>query len=111
MRKNLKDILNKRMSFEAEVERFGSKTNYHGFPTPTILLKNLKSVEKEGILSDHIWLTVGKTIENAGLKEGDKIIFDGRVKTYIKGYVNWREGIDERTKDYKISHVTKIKKL
>lgn len=37
--------------------------------------------------------------------------FDARVKEYEKGYVNYRQGIDERTVDYRLSHPTKIKKL
>jgi hypothetical protein len=45
------------------------------------------------------------------LSVGDKIQFDARVGEYVKGYVNWREQIDERTIDYKLNYQTKFIKL
>jgi len=44
------------------------------------------------------------------LKQGDKVEFHARVKEYVKGYVNYRDDIDESEIDYKLSHPTKIRK-
>ncbi len=99
MRKELKTLNEKRMRFRATVERFGKKTNYHGYPEPTILLKDVCLVDTDKQVTDHIWFTVGKTIQSLDLKPGDTVEFDARVGDYVKGYVNHREYIDERTVD------------
>lgn len=111
MRKKLKSVNGKRMRFRAIVERFGTKKNYHGYPEPTILLKQVTFVDNGVVATDHIWFTVGKTINKLMLKPGEIVEFDARVGEYIKGYVNHRDYIDERQVDYKLNRPTKFAKL
>lgn len=108
MREDLKIIKNVRDRFSGTFERFGTKKNYHGYAISTILLKDIK--DKLGkIISDHLWFNHTKGFENLGsLNEGDIVFFDARVTPYIKGYVNNREGIDNREVDYRLSHPTKF---
>ena len=58
------------------------------------------------------WMTIGNWSRN--LKIGDKIEFDARVTTYMKGYMGRRDDVDAAAlleKDYKLSRPTKIKVL
>lgn len=111
MRKELRKMDGQRTRFRATVERFGSKTNYHGYPEPTILFKDVYHIESQELACDHIWFTVGKTIAALGLTSGDTVEFDARVGSYMKGYVNYRKGIDESTLDYKLNRPTNFKKV
>ena len=109
MRKKLKCKNNERMQFIAEFKRYGSKTNWHGFPERTILLIDIKTVLLNKIIADHIWFSCTKGFEALGeLQDGDKITFFARVKTYSKGYVNPREGVYEKEIDYKLNNPTKL---
>ncbi len=74
------------------------------------MLKDVK-FENGNLAADHIWFTVGKTILSAELKEGDKITFEARIGAYEKGYVNYKEFIDERTIDYKLNRPTNFRKV
>lgn len=111
MRKQLKMIENQRMVFVGVFERYGTKTNWNGYPENTILLKDVKnSIGK--IVSDHLWFSLTKGFQNLEkLEVGDIVQFQARVKPYIKGYVNNINYIDEREIDYKLSHPSKIKKI
>jgi hypothetical protein len=111
MRKELKSIDGKRIRFRAVVERFGKKTNYHGYPESTILFKNVTRTDTSKQVTDHIWFTVGKTIEVLELQPGDIVEFDARVGDYVKGYVNNREYIDDRTLDYKLNRPTRFERI
>ena len=102
MRKELKKHDRQRMKFKGIVERYGAKKNYKGGIEKTILLKDITFINGDKA-TNHAWLTVGKTIEKAELKEGDKITFDARINTYLKGY-------DKDEWDYKLSHATKFLK-
>lgn len=108
MRKQLEKQNNIRLSFIGIFERFGIKTNYHGFPEKTILLKNIKNI-KNKIVCDHLWFNHTKQFQSLGdIKQGVAIKFDARIKKYKKGYVNYHKFINEQTFDYKLSHPTKI---
>jgi hypothetical protein len=108
MREKLKNKNNERLLFSATVNKFGLKPNWHGYGVPTILVTDVK-FEDVSFACDHLWFTVGKTIEKLNLKVGDKITFEARVSKYVKGYVNHREGINERRTDFKLNRPTKIK--
>lgn len=111
MRKDLKKMDGKRTRFRATVERFGTKKNYHGYPEPTILFKDVFVVDTQQIACDHLWFTVGKTIAALMLNPGDTVEFDARVGVYVKGYVNHREYVDDRKMDYKLNRPTNFKKV
>ena len=107
MRTKLKELNEQRIKIIAEFEKFGLKTNFKGYPEQTALFVNLTD-KNNNKLCDHIWFTVGKRIANLNLNPGDIISFDARISKYVKGYVNIREGIDERTIDYKLNNPTKF---
>lgn len=90
------------------VERFGKKISYTGYSEETILLKNIRDVESNEIVADHLWFTFSLTFQKAKISEGCTIEFDARVKDYKKGYVNKKIGINNRKKDFKLSNPTKI---
>ena len=111
MRQKLKKLGNKeRHRFIGTIQKFGIKSNIWEFST-TLCLVDVKLYGEEEILTDYLWLTVGKQLADMNLKEGDILSFDARVDTYIKGYKGFRDGIfmDETILDYKLSRPTKIK--
>lgn len=110
MRSKLKILNTQRLKFFAVVASFGTKKNYHSFPTNTICLQNVTN-QNGVVLTDHLWFSVGKTIDALKLQVGDKISFEARVSSYTKGYVNHREFINNQTVDYKLSNPTKFLKL
>lgn len=110
MRKELKKIHGERIRFFATVGRFGQKKNYHGYPEPTILLKHVQRADTGQEVADHVWFIVGKRISDLDLSVGEKVSFEARVADYIKGYVNYRQDIDNRQIDYKLSHPTRFQR-
>jgi hypothetical protein len=111
MRDQLALIDGERLRFKATVERFGTKPSFRGGPKPTMLVRDVKLLTTEQLVTDHLWFTVGKTIDQLYLCPGDQIEFDARVGKYLKGYVSWRDGIDERELDYKLTRPTNFKLL
>ena len=111
MRQQLEKIEDIRMTFIGIFERYGTKTNWNGYPENTILLRDVKnSIGK--IVTDHIWFSLTKGFQKLGkLENGDIIQFQARVKPYIKGYINHNNYIDEREIDYKLNNPTKIEKI
>jgi hypothetical protein len=108
IRKKLAAEEGERKKFRATFARFGKKVNYKGYSETTVLLTNIADVETGKVMADHLWFTYTTGFEKAGLTEGVTIEFEARVKEYSKGYVNKRYGINNRKKDYKLSHPTKI---
>ena len=111
MRKKLKNLgSQERHRFIGTVQKFGMKSSIWE-SSSTICLVNVKLCGENEILTDHIWLTVGKQLADMELQEGDIISFDARVDSYRKGYKGFIDGIfmDQTTKDYKLSRPTKIK--
>lgn len=103
MRKELKNLGSEaRFRYKATVGRMGIKSNnFKGFPERTILLKNLIEESSKKLVTNHIWFTVGKTLRELNLKEGDEISFEARVAPYRKGYRK------DKT-DYKLNRMTQI---
>lgn len=110
MRKELADLgRESRHTFSATFERFGLKSAFKGPPLTTLMFKDVKCEEK--IVADHIWFTMTKGFEACNLKPGDVVKFDGRVTSYYKGYMGYREDIEfyrPIEKDFKIERPTKI---
>jgi hypothetical protein len=109
MRKRLAASEGERKQFRATFSRVGKKINYQGYSEETILLNNIIDVETSAIVADHVWFSFTKGFEKIKLEEGSVLEFEARIKEYSKGYVNKRYGINNRKKDYKLSHPTKIK--
>ncbi|MHA1947271.1 MAG: hypothetical protein ACXAC6_17400 [Candidatus Hodarchaeales archaeon] len=107
-REKLKKLKGERRTFQGIFVRYGIKHNWHGFPVKTLLFKDISNGTGI-ILTDHIWFNMTKGFEKLGeLNEGDLVQFDARIREYVKGYVNYRKMIDERSIDYRLSHPTKI---
>jgi superfamily I DNA and/or RNA helicase len=109
MRKALSERNGIRKKFIAVFSRFGKKVNYSGYSEPTILLTNITDAETKTLVTDHLWFSLTKGFEKAGLTEGVTIEFEARVKEYTKGYVNRQLGLNEKKKDFKLSHPTNIR--
>jgi hypothetical protein len=109
MRKRLAASEGERKKFRGTFNRVGKKTNYRGYPEETILLSNIIDMETSTVVADHIWFSFTKGFEKVKLEEGSTLEFEARIKEYSKGYINKRYGINNRKKDYKLSHPTKIK--
>lgn len=111
MRNNLKNIgSDNRHNYIGTFERFGLKSGYKG-PVETVLLLNVCD-SKGNLVTDHLWFTKTKGFAKADLHQGDRISFEARVDSYVKGYQGYREDIyTDISIDYKLSYPTKIKKL
>lgn len=108
MRKELSTREGQRKRFRAVIGKFGSKVNFRGYTDTTILLKRIIEIDTNKVVADHVWFNLTKGFEDKNLSENSVIEFEARVKEYKKGYVNRRYGINNQTKDYKLSHPTKI---
>jgi hypothetical protein len=109
MRKELQKQEGQRKQFQAYFVKLGSKRGYHGYSEETILLRQIRDIESNKIVADHLWFTFSKTFQAVKLSEGARLEFEARVKVYSKGYVSSRLKIDNRTQDYKLSHPTKVR--
>jgi hypothetical protein len=112
MRENLEAVNGMRMRFTAVVERFGSKTNWHGYPESTILLKDVRFVDTGQLACDHLWFRHGNWA--LGLVEGHKFAFDARVDSYAKGYQGAkadRLGMSSYSVDYHLERPTRVEIL
>lgn len=103
MRKKLKALDKERFRVTAEFGKFGVKRNWNGYEEPTVCFQNIKDSDNN-LLTDHIWFTVGKRINDLNLQEGDIIQFEARVSGYKKGYY-------KNDFDYKLNNPTKFKLL
>ncbi|MEK6882361.1 MAG: hypothetical protein AABY22_22265, partial [Nanoarchaeota archaeon] len=79
MREALKHIDGLRKEFIGTFERFGTKTNFKGYPETTILLTDVINPINKKIFTEHIWFNMTKEFERIGLQEGDVISFHARV--------------------------------
>jgi hypothetical protein len=111
MRKLLAKDEGHRKKFKALFKRFGKKVNYRGYSEMTVLLASVTDHDTAQVVADHVWFAYTRGFEKAGIKEGEWIEFEARVKNYSKGYVNKALGIDKKKQDYKLSHPTRIKIL
>lgn len=103
MRTELKKIGRKeRHTYQALYGGVGFKRNYGDHFLPTLLLKDVKF--QETVVADHLWVNYTRGFSKLGkLKDGDVIIFDGRVTSYTKGYYT-----QAKQKEYGLERPTKI---
>lgn len=109
IRKRLKADEGQRKKFTAVFSRFGKKVNYNGYTDMTVLLTDITDAETGVRVADHLWFAYTQGFEKAGIKEGNLLEFEARIKEYTKGYVNKQLGFNNRKKDYKLSHPTRIR--
>jgi hypothetical protein len=111
MRKLLKQQEGRRGEFRAAVAQFGTKRAFRGPDLPTILLKDVKD-ETGQLVTDHLWMTVGKQLSRLNVQVGDEIVFVARVTRYEKGYKGFREDVFAAppSTDYRLSYPTKVRR-
>ena len=109
MRNELENRNGQRMRFVATVERYGSRSNWHGYPETTILLKDVRFASSGELASDHLWFKEGQWAWE--LEVGMTFEFDARVDSYIKGYRGRRAdelGFGVSTIDYHLERPSKV---
>lgn len=108
MRQALKTIgKEERHVFYGTFERYGTKTGYKGM-LKTVLLIDIKNEDKQ-VVTNHLWFNFTKGFEKLNLQKGDKVKFNGRVQSYVKGYFGRRMDVYAPIElDYQIKYPTKI---
>lgn len=103
-RTGLLHALMERLRFRGTVIRFGKTRGKKAWRKQTVLLRDLFTIDGQKVpkglpaTTDHVWLCVGKQIDNAKLRHGDMVEFNARVRWYRKA-----GGCD-----LKLSHHTKL---
>jgi hypothetical protein len=111
MRERLKQLKGKRIEIFATVARFGKKAAYKGPPMDTVLLIGLTD-RLNNLLTDHLWMTVGKQLKELNLVVGERIRFVARPTTYIKGYRGPRLDVGKPCSvDYRLANPSDFVKL
>jgi hypothetical protein len=105
MRTELEKLEGRRRRFRAVVEEFGvGRSSKH---RETILVVDVRLADAlDAIVADHLWLK--KNASFAAVAPGDIVEFDADVEKYEKGYVNFVQGIDETTVDYRLTNVSNV---
>jgi hypothetical protein len=87
------------------VEEFG--VGREARHTETILLVGVCLADApDVVVADHVWFKKGAAFRTVA--RGDVVEFDAEVEPYDKGYVNFRQGIDETTTDYRLAKPANI---
>ena len=81
MRETLAALDGQRLTVRATVLKFSRCIGWAGIRRPTILLGQIAAVDG-ALLSDHLWLHLGKRMADLDLKLGDLIEFSARVAPY-----------------------------
>lgn len=115
MRRELAKLKGGRYAFQGVFVRFGTRSGYQ-HPLNTVLLRDIRMVDTEKIIADHIWLTEGKRLARLDLKEGETIRFEARVTPYVKGYrgYQYHDYSDEyrpMQRDYRLSFPSKVARI
>lgn len=112
MRKLLKQQEGRRGEFRGTVAQFGTKRAFRGPDLPTMMLRDVKD-ETGQIVTDHLWMTVGKQLSRLNVQVGEKIVFVARVTRYEKGYQGSREDVFAAplSTDYRLSYPTNARRV
>ncbi len=112
MRNLLEKQEGRRGEFRGTVALFGTKTAFRGPDIPTVMLMDVKDETGE-IVTDHLWMTVGKQLTCLKVQVGEEIVFAARVTPYEKGYKGHREDVYDapRSLDYRLSNPTQIRRV
>jgi hypothetical protein len=109
MRKKLARDEGVRKKFTATFSRLGKKVNYSGYSEDTILLVDIRDAISGEPVANHLWFSYTKSFEKVRLEPGAQLEFVARVKEYSKGYVNRPLGVNQKRRDFKLSHPTQVK--
>lgn len=106
MREKLKKFKTSRLNgLNAKVNTYGSGIDSNlGCIVKCI---SLIDIIKDGeLLTDHVWVNIPGSLDIAGIKKGDKIVFDADVVAYNKG----PRGHKKPT-DFKLDNIANIRKV
>ena len=111
MRKLLKQQMGRRGEFRATVAQFGTRSANLGPDLSTMLRKRVKD-ETGQMVTDHLWMTVGKQLSRLNVQVGEEIVFVARVTRYEKGYKGFREDVFAAlpSTEYRLSYPTKVRR-
>jgi len=111
MRKALAPVEEERMMFQGTFGRLGTKRGWQGRQEQTVLLTDI--CDRTGSrVCDHLWFNLTKQFAALSLQPGDVVVFEARVKAYVKGYFGRREEVYKPAEmDYKLSHPTRVRKV
>lgn len=112
MREALQQIEGVRSTFRGIVDRYGTKPAYRGPAIPTLMLRDV--TDKTGkVVTDHLWMVVGKQLQALQLQIGEVVEFDARVTEYEKGYKGYREDVYDAPIeiDYRLSNPTRVHRV
>lgn len=108
MRETLAALDGQRLTVRATVLRFSRCIGWAGVRQPTILLGQVAAVDGV-LLSDHLWLHLGKRMADLDLKLGDLIEFSARVAEYRRGLFRLPGEPMTFNTDYGLSFPTKVR--
>jgi hypothetical protein len=108
MRALLAQYNGQRRKFKATFARYGQKA-FKQHVKATLLLIDVIDVLTKEVATEHLWFTMGKKFCALGLVEGDIVIFEARVDTYLKGYIH--DEFDVKYKDYHLVYPSKLTKI
>jgi hypothetical protein len=111
VREELKSRVGKRGWFSATVKRFGIK-KYKEHVSRTILLVDIRD-ESGAEVTDHMWQTIGKQIEQLNPCLGERVLFLASVGAYKKGYKGRREdeGLPPVETDYCFKYASMFRRV
>lgn len=101
VRTKLKPRDQERFRVTACVDRRGTCSGWNGRVELTILLKDIRDADTGKLLTDHMWFKRG--VWSMSIHPGDKIAFDARVTTYVKGH--------RGRKDWRMERPTRVVKI
>jgi hypothetical protein len=105
MRTELEKLVGERRRFRAVVEDFGVGRNSKR--KETILLVDVRLAnDLQAIVADHLWLKKSGSFRDVAI--GDVVEFDAEVEPYEKGYLNFQQGVDETTVDYRLTKPSNV---
>lgn len=113
MRNELQKREGRRGTFTALFLRFGQKAAYKGAPIVTALFVDVRD-DAGQLVTDHLWFKVGRQFAALRMEAGDKVQFEARVASYVKGYRGRRDDWDEEggiSVDYCLKFPTRVRLL
>lgn len=107
--KQLIDNKNELRSYTGMFYKYSVRRTRGGSYKRTVLIKNIRDSDNR-LIADHVWFRCTTDFVILGiLEKGDILQFKSRIKMYLKGYVNVKEGIDNRRTEYTFTQPSSVK--
>jgi hypothetical protein len=99
-----------RLTVTGTVLRLSTRRDWAGIRIPTVMLGQVKDTNGQ-LLTDHVWLPVGKRLALAELHLGDIVQFSARVLPYRRGLARTPGEPLRFSEDSKLGYVTGVQVL